>query len=338
MQFITATFTLALLVSGCGQDAVRLPEHVLAGETMGTTFSVKIVQDGELADKAIIGQRITDTLAALDQALSTYKPDSELSRFNRSTSTDWVRVDREVCDIVSAALEISKLTDGAFDITVGPLVNLWGFGPETYRTEPPAGEKIRGAMQAVGYQKLEVDCDQAALRKSTPGVYVDLSGFAKGYAVDRLAEILDERTIENYLVEIGGEVRMKGFNAAGNPWAIAIEKPLDDARSVQTIVHLTDAAMATSGDYRNFFEWNGKRYSHTIDPATGFPVTHDGAAVTVVADAAARADGLATGLLVLGPDKGMALADSHGIAAYFLVRSNGSFAERSSDAFRNMTP
>ena len=305
---------------------------------MGTTFSVKIVQPGDLAEKELLRQRISDMLADLDAKLSTYKAESDLSVFNRSESTGWVAVSRELCNVVDAAMAISRLTGGAFDITVGPLVNLWGFGPDSARSTPPAADAIAETMEIVGYQKLEADCGQPALRKSVAGLYVDLSGFAKGYAVDKVAEILDEYATENYLVEIGGEVFMKGKNAAGKPWAIAIEKPLDDTRSVQTVVQLTNAAMATSGDYRNFFEWNGQRYSHTIDPATGYPVPHSGAAVTIITASTARADGLATGLLVLGPDKGILLADEKEIAAYFLVRNDGEFEERASRAFENITP
>jgi thiamine biosynthesis lipoprotein len=338
MQSVIATLALALLASGCGSDSDRLAEHVLAGETMGTTFSVKIVQQGDLADKELIRQRISDSLAALDQALSTYKADSNLSEFNRASSTNWVTVSQELCDVVDAAQLISRMTNGAFDITVGPLVNLWGFGPSGDRSGPPDAESITAAKANVGHRHLETDCDQPALRKKVPDLYVDLSGFAKGHAVDRIAEILDEFTAASYLVEIGGEVRMKGHNAKGVPWAIAVEKPLDDSRSVQSIVQLTDSAMATSGDYRNFFEWEGTRYSHTIDPATGYPVAHSGAAVTVIADSTARADGLATALLVLGPDKGMTLADRHAIAAYFLVRDNGNFEERMSSTFASMKP
>ena len=305
---------------------------------MGTSFSVKIVQHGDIADKELLRQRITGTLADLDGKLSTYKADSDLSVFNHSQSTDWVSVSEELCNVVDAAMAISRLTDGAFDITVGPLVNLWGFGPDSDRSTPPPPDSIAATMENVGYEKLQTDCGRPALRKSVPGLHLDLSGFAKGYAVDRVTEILDEFAAENYLVEIGGEVYIKGSNANGKPWVIAIEKPLNDARSIQAVVQLTDAAMATSGDYRNFFEWDGRRYSHTIDPATGYPTTHNGAAVTIIAESAARADGLATGLLVLGPDKGMLLADENEIAAYFLVRNDGEFEERASRSFAGITP
>ena len=338
MRYATALLASGLLLYGCGQDEVRFTEHVLVGETMGTTFSVKIVQQGEIAEKSELRQNITGKLAGLDRSLSTYKSDSELSVFNRNRSTDWVAVSRELCIVVDGAMEISRLTEGAFDVTVGPLVNLWGFGPDVRQPEPPVAEAIAAAMENVGYRKLETDCDRPALRKSVPGLFVDLSGFAKGYAVDRLAHILDEFGVSNYLVEVGGEIRLKGHNLAGNPWAIAIEKPLDDSRSVQTIVQVTNAAVATSGDYRNFFEWEGRRYSHTIDPKTGYPVTHNGAAVTIVTGSTAQADGLATGLLVLGPERGMSIADAANIAAYFLVRNDGEFEAKSSRAFERMTP
>ena len=218
-------------------------------------------------------------------------------------------------------------------MTVGPLVNLWGFGPTVSVDEPPGNDTITSAMQDIGYTKLLVDCSVPALRKEFPGIYVDLSAFAKGHAVDEVAELLEARALADYLVEIGGEMRMRGTNARGELWAIAVEAPDRADRSVRKVVRLTDSAMATSGDYRNFFEHGGRFYSHTIDPRTGYPVTHNGASVTVVADTAAFADAAATALLVLGPEAGMELAERESIAAYFLLRLDTEFEERMSSLF-----
>jgi thiamine biosynthesis lipoprotein len=228
---------------------------------------------------------------------------------------------------------VSRLSNGAFDVTVGPLVNLWGFGPDPVQLKPPADAAIDAALERVGYDRLHVDCSRPAIRKDTPDVYVDLSACAKGFAVDRATELLDARGIRHYLVEIGGELRMRGLNADGEAWSVAIETPADAGRTVGRIVTLTDKAMATSGDYRNFFEYRGERYSHTIDPRTGRPTTHNLAAVTVVGDSTVLADAMATALLVLGPRAGLELAVREGIPAYFQVRTEGGFSEASTPAF-----
>ena len=197
-------------------------------------------------------------------------------------------------------------------------------------------DEISAAQERSGYDKLAADCGRPALRKTRGDMYVDLSGYAKGYAVDALAELLDGHGFKDYLVEIGGEIRVRGQNAAGADWAIAIEKPQAGSRSVQTIVRLTDVALATSGDYRNFFEVDGRRYSHTIDPATGRPVEHNAASVTVIDPSTARADGLATALLVMGPEDGLAFAEQNELAAYYLVRTEERFEDRMSTRFTGL--
>jgi thiamine biosynthesis lipoprotein len=264
--------------------------------------------------------------------MSTYRADSELSLFNDSESTEWVEVSAELCGVIEQALSVSDIT-GAFDITVGPLVNLWGFGPSDTLPEPPEAVAIAQALQDTGFDLIHSDCAIPAIRKGRAGVYIDLSAYAKGYAVDQIVKLLIEQRLTNYMVEVGGEVRMHGHNARADLWSVAIEKPDDFESNVQTIVHLTDAAIATSGDYRNFFVFAGQRFSHTIDPQTGYPVTHNTAAVSVISDTAAFADAMATALLVLGVDEGLALAEREGIAAYFQLRTDLGVEEYSSQAF-----
>lgn len=318
---------------GCGQQDAALPTYELAGSAMGTTYSVKLVEPPANVDREQLGRDLGDRLEALEQSMSTYRADSELTLFNVARSTDWVRVSAELCEVIAAAQTISALSDGAFDVTVGPLVNLWGFGPDGERSGFPSATTIEVARTAVGYNRLETDCDIPALRKQIPDLYVDLSAFAKGYAVDWLAQLLDNNAITNYLVEIGGELRLRGTNGKGEPWAIAIETPMRSGRSVQAIIGLSDTAMATSGDYRNFFEHDGRFYSHTIDPKSGYPVEHNAASVTVVARQAAFADAMATALLVMGPDEGLAFAEDNELAAYFLLRSGDGIEERASSRF-----
>ncbi len=303
---------------------------------MGTSYSVKLVALRPQTDADVLKAQIDSSLAKIEQRMSTYRTDSELSLFNRSESTDWVEVSAELCGVIEQALSVSEIT-GAFDITVGPLVNLWGFGPSDTLPEPPAAATIAETLQDTGFELIHSDCAMPAIRKDRVGVYVDLSAYAKGYAVDQIVTLLSDHGLENYMVEIGGELRMRGHNAGGKLWSVAIEKPADFETAVQTIVRLTDAAIATSGDYRNFFVFAGQRFSHTIDPHTGYPVTHNTAAVSVISDTAAFADAMATAMLVLGVDEGLALAEREGIAAYFLLRTDSGVEEYATQAFADAT-
>jgi thiamine biosynthesis lipoprotein len=323
-------FLIVLLLVSCGE---RTPSWQLTGNTMGTQFTVTVAQamHGDLRDE--LQQEIDAALQEVENAMSTYLVHSEISRFNASPSTDWISVSESTCRAIEVADRVSRLSEGAFDVTVGPLVNLWGFGPDPVRFEPPPDSAIDAARERVDYRSLRADCGQPAIRKDKADVYVDLSAYAKGFGVDRVAELLDARGLHRYLVEIGGELRMRGLNADDQPWAVAIETPAESSGNVMRIVRLTDKAMASSGDYRNYFESGGRRFSHSIDPRTGRPTTHNLAAVTVVSDSAALADALATALLVLGPDDGFVLAESEGIPAYFQLRAAGGFEQRATTEF-----
>jgi len=330
-----AVGTLALfLLCACGANVP--PEVELAGNTMGTQFSVKLIAGDIDVDAVLLQQEIEGSLAHVEHMMSTYLSDSEISRFNASTSTKWQTVSREFCFSVVQAQAVSILTDGSFDITVGPLVDLWGFGPGDIIDEPPAEENIAAMLKSVGYKHLHADCAQPALRKDIADLALDMSAFGKGYATDRLATILDETGVENYLVEVGGELQLRGHNVEDAKWAIGIEAPLPNQRRPHMVLHLSDTAVATSGDYRNYFEVNGKHYSHTIDTRTGRPVTHTLASVTVVDEDGFRADALATALLVMGPDAGMALATREGMAVLFLLRTENGIEELSTPAFEQL--
>ena len=320
-------------LSGCSDQSADPATLELKGSAMGTSYSVKLAAADTGLDREQLRTDIAAQLELLERSMSTWMPDSELSLFNAAETTDWFRVSILLCAAVSDAQSISRLTGGAFDITVGPLVNLWGFGPDGMREEPPGETQIAELMKSVGYRQLHTDCDRPALRKDLPELYVDLSAFAKGYAVDELASLLEARAVENYLVEVGGELRLSGKNSSGKPWAIAIESPARAKRSVHTIVGLTRAGLATSGDYRNFFEHDGRYYSHAIDPRTGRPVAHRAASVTVLAKTAGIADAMATALLVMGPDDGMSFAESNDLSALFLLRSGDDIEERVSSRF-----
>lgn len=325
---------VAALLLACGES--RQPQTELTGASMGTFYSIKIVAPPAGLDLARLESDVSAVLEQVEQAMSTYLAGSELSGFNTSRSTGWQPVSAELCNAIAEALSIAALTHGAFDITIGPLVNLWGFGPEDVRLEPPPQSDIDDARRRVGYAHLHADCARPALRKDRADLYVDLSAYAKGYAVDRLADMLEQRQVANYLVEVGGELRMLGHNAAGEQWAVAIEMPLPAERSVQRIVRLTNAGMATSGDYRNFFEYKGTRFSHLIDARTGRPVTHALASVTVVSPKASTADALATALLVMGPVQGVEFALREELAGFFLLHEESGLTEYMTPAFAAM--
>ena len=327
-------FVLLSAIAACGDQ--RAAEYQLSGSTMGTRFSVAVVP--ELAfDQQHLQAQIYASLEDVEQRMSTYRSNSEVSQFNQSSSTDWMPVSRQLCDAVAEAIEFGDLTDGAFDITVGPLVNLWGFGPDDSRIEPPSAEAIEAAMSATGRKHLHADCGIPAIRKDRADLYIDLSAYAKGLAADEIAALLDNEGFANYLVEIGGDLRARGHNASKEKWRIAIEKPDQPGSAVEKIIHISNLSVATSGDYRNFFEFEGQRYSHTIDPRTGRPVTHDLASVTVLGASAAFADAMATALMVLGPEAGMAFAERERVAADLLLRDGSSITERMSTEFMSLT-
>lgn len=327
----SCTLIVALFLCACGTEAPQLVE--LTGGTMGTSFSVKVKSSPNDFEADRLKDQIVSLLDAIEDEMSTYRPQSTIGRFNSAASTDWQTVSEDFCLNIEQALAISRLSDGAFDITVGPLVNLWGFGPDGVVMQPPSDDLVRETLEQVGYANIETDCSIPAVRKLNPQVRIDLSAYAKGHAVDRVATLLDAVPIADYIVEIGGELRTRGTNASGDKWIIAIEVPDSTSRRIFTTIGVSGNAVATSGDYRNFFEFEGQRYSHTIDSRTGKPVTHNLASVTIVHDSAAIADALATAIQVLGPERGYELAANENIAALLLSYSKEGFDARSTPAF-----
>ncbi len=329
-----ALFAVLVAVSGCGAPPPPVA-FATTGSTMGTTYSVKVAVVPEGVSEDDIRRIAREKLDRVNALMSTYRDDSELSRFNASTSTDWFDVSDETVIVAAAAIELHRLTEGALDVTVGPLVDLWSFGPEGAPARVPSDDAIAAAKARCGIEHFEVRFDPPALKKALPDLEVDLSAIAKGFAVDAVAEALAERGIERYMVEVGGEVRAGGPKNDGSPWRIGIEEPVPGLRrAMNHLVGMENEALATSGDYRNFFEVDGARYSHIIDPRTGRPVKHELASVSVIAASCTRADGLATALLVLGPDAGHALAETLEVEALFLVRDGATIMEKPTRAFR----
>lgn len=320
-------------LSGCSEKAPEAQAIDFSGPTMGTSYSVKIKQMPQGIAYDQVAQGIAGVLKRVNDVMSTYQADSELSRFNQSNATSAVAASDELLKVVAEAQRISKLSDGAFDVTVGPLVNLWGFGPDMSLDRVPSAAEIEQMQGRVGYKKLTADPAAGQLSKTRAELYVDLSAIAKGYGVDAVAEYLETLGIGDYLVEVGGELRARGQSHRGTPWRIAVEKPVSGSRDIQKVLELRDTAIATSGDYRNYFEKDGVRYSHTINPKTGKPITHTLASVSVLHPSAMTADGLSTLLMVLGPKEGMALAEREKLSAYFLIKTENGFEEQYTSAF-----
>ncbi|MCI0332022.1 MAG: FAD:protein FMN transferase [Planctomycetes bacterium] len=330
MRFV---LLLGLLVA----SGARAETLALRGATMGTTYHIKFVAEPGSIDAARLQADVEKVLAEIDRQMSTYRPDSELIRFNRAPAGEWFAVSAATAKVVAAAQAISKKTDGAMDVTVGPLVRLWHFGPPTgddNKFVPPTDKAIAAARKRVGYQNLEVRMKPPALRKKIDDIEVDLSSIAPGYAIDRLARLMVKRGLKNFMVELGGEVRAAGRRQDGQPWRIAVERPSAGERELQSSVALDNASIATAGDYRKFFEHQGRRFSHIIDPATGRPVEHSLASVTVVADTCMAADGWDTPLLVLGPERGYECAKKHNVAAMFIWRDGKKYDVRETPAWR----
>lgn len=307
---------------------------------MGTTWSVKVVPPaGGLSpdDSRAIDRAIRDELARINQLMSTWDRESELSRFNGSASLDPFPVAPETFDVFRWSMDIWAETGTAFDPTLGPLIDAWGFGID--RDVPPPDDETleRLRVLVVGMALVELDPDGRWVRKLAPGVRCDFSAIAPGYAADRLAALLQARGVDRFLVDISGELVGRGMNERDRPWQVGIERPQSATRSPVLVVDLHDMAMATSGDYRNFREVDGERLTHILDPRSGRPVHHALASVTVFDPLAVRADALATALMVMGPDDGPAFAVEHDLPALFLIRRpGGSFEERRSPAFETL--
>ncbi|CAI1578652.1 Thiamine biosynthesis lipoprotein ApbE precursor [Serratia quinivorans] len=325
----TVALSATLLLTGCGPEQVNLD-----GKTMGTSYSVRYVTGDDTPSAAKMQAEIDKRLELVNDQMSTYRPGSELSRFNASRAVDKpFPVSAATTEVVLEALRINRVTDGALDVTVGPLVNLWGFGPEGRPDKVPSAAELERRRAWTGIDKLSVQGN--ALVKSIPELYVDLSSIAKGYGVDVIAQYLQSQQVKNYMVDIGGEVRTRGHNGEKKPWRIAIERPTAGMeQKAQLVIQPGEMSIATSGDYRNYFEQDGVRYSHTIDPVTGKPIHHHLVSVTVLSPTCMAADGLSTGLNVLGPERGMALANLMGIPVFMIVKTAKGFEERYSEAFK----
>lgn len=320
-----ALMGLAIFILGCSEQ--KSTEEVLfSGPTMGTTYHMKVVGFPlSEQDKKNIQIEIDRRLELVNDQMSTYRPNSELSRFNQSVAVTDFEVSADTAKVVLEALRLNELTKGALDVTVGPLVNLWGFGPDNRPEKIPSAQQLLDIKQRIGIEHLSATA--TTLSKDIDGLYVDLSSIAKGYGVDVIADYFVSLGIENYLVEVGGELRINGVNARGIDWQVAVEKPTASNQSVQQVIAVGNNAIATSGDYRNYYELDGERFAHTIDPVTGKPIKHKLVSVTVIHPSSMTADALATALMVMGEKDGLEFAKQQKLAVLMISKSDSGYNE-----------
>ncbi|MFJ4143713.1 FAD:protein FMN transferase [Pseudomonas sp. NPDC089734] len=300
------------------------------GPTMGSGYSISYVRRAGEPDRRTVRSDVEAILDEVDQQMSGWRSDSDIERFNALPANRCQVMPSAVLELIRLGEHLSRETGGAFDLTVQPLMNLWGFGPQSRGEQVPTDRQRALTLERTGYRHLRIDgaqlCKDAA-------VEVDLSSVAAGYTVDRIGARLEALGIQDYLVQVTGELRARGHKPDGSPWRVALEEPRDDRQAVEKVLALDGCGVSTSGDYRHYFEREGRRYSHTLNALTGAPVEHDLASVTVVHPSTLMADGLSTLLLILGPELGWNYAQQHQIAAFFVIRADKRFIMRSNPAF-----
>ena len=306
----------------------------IGGQSMGTTWSVKCYRS-PLLDESTIVHHIENALERIIQQMSSWNHDSELSRFNHAEKNSWHHLSDEFFYVIDTAIFYAQQSQTAFDPAIGRLVNLWGFGPHPKRTSPPSQAEIQEASAKSGWRHLQLQRTEKKLLQ-VGEIALDLSGIAKGFAVDYVAQTLEKIGIHSYLVEIGGELRGKGCQAHGQPWWVSIAQVEQPQETAETVIALYDLSIATSGDYLRHFEYQGQRYSHTLDPRTGAPIQHHCTSVSVIHKECMRADALATVLHVLGLEAGMQFAKQEHIACRFICREESHYSEFLSPAWLAM--
>ncbi|MBL0559880.1 FAD:protein FMN transferase [Aeromonas hydrophila] len=316
--------TLLLMLTACQPAPTQTR---IQGKTMGTFYAVTL-SDPFPGGEPALQQEVDALLVRMNHEISTYDPNSLISRFNQGPANTQFIIPAAMAKIVRQGIDAGHLTNGKLDVTVGPLVNLWGFGPDKRPIKRPNDAAIAAARHKVGIDKLTLtpQGDHFLLEKSIPELYLDLSTLGEGAASDEIAALLESKGVNNYLIEVAGAVRSKGNNAKGKPWRVAIVEPSDQPGAFSDVVIPNGMALSTAGSYRNYYELDGKRYSHIIDPATGQPITHKLVSASVITPTALEADALDTALMVMGPEQAMAFAKAHGLAVYLIVKTEQGFA------------
>ncbi|MET0773996.1 MAG: FAD:protein FMN transferase [Pseudomonas mandelii] len=319
------------VLSGCGNgDSLERFD----GPTMGSRYSIQYVKHSSTLGPKAVQAEVENILAEVDRQFSTYRSDSDIERFNDLPANRCQKMPAPILKLIRVAQLLSEQSEGAYDLTVEPLLNLWGFGPQAREEKVPTAQALAEVRQRVGYQHLRIDRDQLC---KDAAVEVDFNSIAAGYAVDTIAEKLEAMGIRNYLAEVTGELKAAGKKLDGSSWRIALEEPRDDRQVAERVIAVDGYGLSTSGDYRNYFEQDGRRYSHTFDARTGAPVSHTLASVTVINPSALMADGLSTLLLILGPERGWDYAEKHDIGAFFVIRADTGFVTRTNQAFERLS-
>ncbi|MFJ2714702.1 FAD:protein FMN transferase [Pseudomonas sp. NPDC087346] len=322
---------LAGMLSGCGNgDSMES----FGGPTMGSTYSIKYVRHAGLADSTQVRSEVEGILGEVDRQMSTYRSDSDIERFNALPASSCQTMPASILELVRVGEQLSQQSEGSYDLTVEPLMNLWGFGPQGREEKVPSAAALAEVMQRVGYHHLRIDGDQLC---KDAAVEVDFDSIAAGYAVDTIAARLEAMGIHDYLAEATGELKASGKKLDGSPWRIALEEPRDDQQVAERVISIDGYGVSTSGDYRNYFLQDGRRYSHTFDARSGAPVLHNLASVTVIHPSTLMADGLSTLLLILGPERAWDYAEKHDIGAFFVIRADTGFVIRTSKAFERLS-
>ncbi|QPB85095.1 FAD:protein FMN transferase ApbE [Pseudoalteromonas rubra] len=325
-------FLLSMLLVACGQASKSAEPIVLQGSTMGTTYNIKAFPQQSTLTKEQLHTEVEAALKAVNQSMSTYIPDSEINEFNRLAANQVMPISDDFRKVIAESIRLGLSTQ-TLDVTMGPLIDLWGFGPDKRPTKRPSEQQLAQMREQIGLDKLTLT--EEGLAKTLDHLELSFSATAKGYGIDKVAELIESHGISNYMVEIGGELRLSGTKPEDEPWRIAIEKP--DApvgqRQIHKVIEPGKNSVATSGDYRIFYEMDGETFTHLIDPGTGKPVKHDLVSVTVLHPSAMTADGLATALTVMGTERARAYAELHNLPVYLISKSDEGLEVYPSSAF-----
>jgi len=321
-------------LAACSGDDRQV--YVIDGQTMGTSYKVKLVsQDLLTSEEDSLRSIVQERLNEVDELMSTYKDSSDVSRINRGLIGVDIQVSALTTQVLLESVSLGEMTGGRFDVTIGPLIDLWGFGSKLTTAQMPAKSEIDAALARIGLDSLMVEVKNNTVKK-LGDIEVDLSAIAKGFGVDRVSEALLSLGYLNFLIEVGGEIFVSGVNIQGKQWVLGIEEPDFEGRKAYTTVSIKTGALATSGDYRNYKEVSGQRYSHTIDPVTGYPVSHRLASVSVLSPRCSMSDALATALMVMGEVEGYKFALENKVDAYFIFREGDGFATKSTGQFSQL--
>ncbi|WP_411727596.1 FAD:protein FMN transferase [Methyloglobulus sp.] len=334
MMKINWRLTLLLITFALSGCQVSPRESEVSGKAQGTTYHIKLVLDGASTSLEEIQGQVTATLAGIDAKLSNYQDDSEISLINQQENTDWLAVSQEITELLVIAHTVYERSDGCYDLTVKPLFDLWGFSRHENRI--PAQDEINALLPHLGMSLLEVDAVNQRIRKKDPKLKIDLSSIAQGYSVGMVARRLEEMGIKSYMVEIGGEMMVKGRKANGDAWRVGIETPTPFIRKLHKVINVKEhdsTAIMTAGTYRNFFEENGQAYSHILNPKTGRPVIHHLHSVTVMHDDPTWADAWDTALLCVGEQEAARIAEAEKLKVFLIYDDGNKLKEHMSKAF-----